>query len=273
MRIPLFARRGTLVASGLLGALAGLLVLHPITMAIYWFEFHPEIAGVSTALHFVLFRMRAGFSPSMIPMTVAFAVIGAILGTVFGAFTLILAQHRRAVDRLERELSRHLDVLLRAGESETLEFKASARWDHREGRISHAVQSATVKTIAGFLNHRGGTLLLGVHDDGSIAGLEADYSALYHKNRDGFERFVMGLVEDAIGADFCTLAHVVFHAVDGKDVCRVVLEASRRPAYVRDKDVTHFFVRTGNATREMDVEEALEHIARQTSEAPIGVAG
>ena len=48
------------------------------------------------------------------------------------------------------------------------------------------------------------------------------------------------------------------------DVCRVVIEASSRPAYVRDSDKTQFFVRTGNATMALDVDEAIEHIARQT---------
>ncbi|HLA90549.1 MAG TPA: ATP-binding protein [Gemmatimonadaceae bacterium] len=265
MRSPRVAHIGTFGISALLGALAGLFVLHPITMAIYWFEFHPEFAGISTALHFVLFRMRVGFSAAMLPMTSVFVAIGGLLGVGFGVCIRLLVQRQRALDSLERELARNIDALLRAGESETIEFKASARWDLREDRISHAVQAATLKTIGGFLNHRGGSLLLGVRDDGEIVGLERDYSTLRHKNRDGFEQLLMGFVEDALGADFCTLVHVVFQTLAGKEVCRVVIEASRRPAYVRENDTTHFFVRTGNATRELDVEEALEHIARQTS--------
>ncbi len=256
--------KGTLAVAGVLGIVLGLFVLHPLTMAIYWFEFHPEVTGISTVWYFVAHRMQRGFTVPMLPMTSVFAVIGAANGLAFGAVTAVVARRQRTLNRLERELGRDIHALLVAGESETLEFKATLRVDLRDNRINHVVERATVKTIAGFLNHRGGSLLLGVDDAGKVVGIEKDYATFRHKNRDGFELCLMGFVEDSLGADFCSLVHIVFQTVDGRDVCRVVIEASSRPAYVRDSDTTQFYLRTGNATMALDVDEAIEHIARQT---------
>ena len=43
------------------------------------------------------------------------------------------------------------------------------------------------KTIAAFMNSEGGTLFIGVDDDGNVIGLENDYLLLKKRNSDGFE--------------------------------------------------------------------------------------
>ena len=45
----------------------------------------------------------------------------------------------------------------------------------REGRSDEVIERTIVKTIAGFMNAHGGTLLIGVDDDGKAIGLEKDY--------------------------------------------------------------------------------------------------
>jgi type I restriction enzyme R subunit len=70
---------------------------------------------------------------------------------------------------------RNAEELSKRGESKTLEFKSTLRWNLKEDRqddkfVTHAV----LKTIAAFLNTDGGDLLIGVADDGSIVGIERD---------------------------------------------------------------------------------------------------
>ena len=70
---------------------------------------------------------------------------------------------------------RNAAELIKRGESKTLEFKSTLRWNLKENRqddkfITHAV----LKTVAAFLNTDGGDLLIGVADDGAIVGIEAD---------------------------------------------------------------------------------------------------
>lgn len=247
------------------GALAGMLLLHPLTMVVYWFEFHPEIGGVSSLWEFVVLRMRAGFAPRMWPMTATFALLGIVHALGIGWFTRSLAERQRMVDRLESELARSVASLIAAGEGETVEFKAAARWDLREGRTSRTVESAIVRAIAGFMNHRGGSLLIGVRDDGTPVGLRNDLSSLRRADRDGYQQFIIGLVEKQMGADACALLHVFFHVMGGEEVCRVVVEPARRAVYVRDEQGARYYLRTGNSTRELDAREAVAHITARSA--------
>ena len=66
---------------------------------------------------------------------------------------------------------RNAEELIKHGESKTLEFKATLRWNFNENRqddklITHAV----LKTIAAFLNTEGGDLLIGVATTGPSSG-------------------------------------------------------------------------------------------------------
>lgn len=244
-----------LAAHALLGALAGTLVLHPVTKAIYGEEWH----GVR---EFVA-RVALAFSPRMLPMGVAFAVLGAVIGLVFGGYHRLLAKQRRALGFLEAELGRTVPSLVAAGESEHVEFKASARWNIERGSVSRDLEEAIARTIAGFLNHTGGSLLIGVTDEGAVCGMDQDYRTLHDQNRDGFERFIVSLVRTRLGGEACTLAHVAFHQSGDRDICRVIVEPSDRPVYFHDGDTSRYFVRTGNSTRELDVREAMEHIGRR----------
>ena len=259
------AGRVVLLTSVVLGAIAGVLVLHPFTMAIYWFEFHPQAPSSPTVWHFIWARMRAILTSDMLPMNALFAAVGAGHAYVTTLAVTRGAARQRAVRALEGALSRDLRTLLEAGESETLEFKAAARWDMQSKRVNHAIEGAIVKAIAGFLNHRGGSLLVGVDDVGRPVGLAHDYATLRRQNRDGFEQFLMTLVEQAMGSHVGTMVHVAFARVGGQEVCRIVVEPSRRPIYLRQHGVAHYYVRIGNSTRELDVAAALEHIATRES--------
>jgi hypothetical protein len=252
---PKWDNWGGLAAHAILGAAAGMLLLHPLTKAIYAAQWHDGMTEFQ--------RIALAFSPRMLPMTGAFALLGAALGLVFAGYHRLLARQRRALGFLEAELERSVPSLLAAGESEHVEFKAAARWDVDRACVNREIESAIVRTIAGFLNHAGGSLLIGVTDDGRIAGLEADYRTLHDPDRDGFERFVMSLVRTRLGGHVCPLVHVAFHRAAGQDVCRVIVEPAAQPVYLVDHGTTHFVVRVGNSTRELDVREAMEHIERR----------
>ena len=67
---------------------------------------------------------------------------------------------------------RTVDELIENDEDFAVEFKSTARWDLREGKPNKAMEDAVVKTVAGFLNTDGGTLLIGVGADRAVVGLE-----------------------------------------------------------------------------------------------------
>lgn len=68
--------------------------------------------------------------------------------------------------------------MINEGEHERLEFKETLRWDAAAATPNKKLEDVVVKTLAGFANRVGGTLLIGVADDGTIRGLERDYNCL-----------------------------------------------------------------------------------------------
>ena len=167
---------------------------------------------------------------------------------------------------LEDQLdSGDLRALIARGESGTLEFKSSLRWDLRENRVNHALEAVVLKTLAGYMNSDGGMLLIGVADDATIVGLDHDYQTLKKKDRDGFEQFLMTAISTKMGTAACDLVRIDFHSLDDRDVCRIMVAPSRRAVYVRDGVNPKLYLRTGVMTRELNVEEAINYTSERRS--------
>ncbi|MGQ4647356.1 Eco57I restriction-modification methylase domain-containing protein [Lyngbya aestuarii] len=150
--------------------------------------------------------------------------------------------------------------LISQGESNQLEFKSSARWDMRENKKNKVIEQVILKTVAAFLNsHQGGTLLIGINDEGEILGLNHDYQTVQKKNRDGYELFLTNnLLLKELGKDLAPYIHITFHEIEAKDICRIILDPSPRPVYLKLKDSKSgqtkesLFIRTGNSTNQLD---------------------
>jgi hypothetical protein len=149
-------------------------------------------------------------------------------------------------------------ALLEQGESNTVEFKSTARWNLRDSKKDRTMEEVILKTVAAFLNTQGGTLLIGVADDSSIVGLEPDYQALKKSNRDGYELWLMNdLLLKEMGKAIAPYLTVTFHMIDEKDVCKIAIVPATQPVYVdiRDKSgqlCETFFIRTGNSTNKLE---------------------
>jgi serine/threonine protein kinase len=147
-----------------------------------------------------------------------------------------------------------VEILIANEESSSVEFKASLRTDVPGGTTNKELEKVVIKSVAGFLNGQGGTLIIGVADDGTILGLESDYSSSSNiVDRDGFERHLRGLLSKTWGKPIQAFVTVNFHEVEGRDICRVAVEPSDHPAYVKEEGRTKLFLRTGNATNELTI--------------------
>ena len=154
--------------------------------------------------------------------------------------------------------------LVAAGESQTLEFKSSARWNVRSGSPDKKLEHAITKTVCAFLNAEGGTLLIGVADDGHAIGLENDYRTLGSKaNRDGYELFLRQLLANSLSVQTAGVVKIRFESLDGDDVCVVSAAASGRPAFARplegSQGFSEFWVRIGNASRQLHGDDMVEY--------------
>jgi len=165
------------------------------------------------------------------------------------------------------------DLLGPDRESTTLEYKATLRTHTRDGTLHRPLESASLKTIAAFLNSRvGGTLLIGVADDGRVTGLAADYASLHedgHDDRDRFQQHLANIAARSLGAAAAANLTVQIHTVDGHDVCRVHVRPSGFPVDAtvtvdkqgRMQKVTAFYVRVANGTKALDDKEKAKYVA------------
>lgn len=155
--------------------------------------------------------------------------------------------------------------LIQQGEGSHIEFKSTARWNLRENKQDKAMEHEIVKTVAAFLNADGGTLLIGVDDDGEPLGLKNDYQTLRKQNNDGYMLFLNNdLLLREIGKDSGTLFQITFHQVSGQDVCRVVVQPSPKPVYVKVKDKSGkeeevFYLRSNNSSVKLSTKEAVDY--------------
>ena len=149
----------------------------------------------------------------------------------------------------------NLAKLLALEEHERLEFKASLRFDHKNGQSSRELEKAALKTIAAFLNTRGGHLIIGVNDKKETIGLEKDYGTLRRPDSDGFENHFTQVFNAMIGPEFRHLVKVWFMPLSDVEVCIVHAAPSARPVYLKFDDNEFFYVRTGNVTTPLKLSE------------------
>ncbi|MGI8682345.1 MAG: AlbA family DNA-binding domain-containing protein [Mycobacteriales bacterium] len=143
-----------------------------------------------------------------------------------------------------------------------VEFKSTARWDLKEDRPNKAMEDAVVKTVAGFLNTDGGTLLVGVGPHRHVVGLSYDYRRVQPPNGDGFVNWLTTHLTNALGhaAVMRTRARIAVH--EGHELCRLDVARSSRPVWARtSKEDRVFFVRMNNSTRALPQAELAAYIA------------
>jgi len=157
---------------------------------------------------------------------------------------------------------RQAEELLKQHESKTLEFKSTLRWNLREDRKDPTVVThAVLKTIAAFLNTDGGDLLIGVADDKTIIGIEADR----FDNEDKFLLHLSHVIGAALGDRSGTLVDAKMEAIQGKTVCLVICQRSPEPVFFKRKGIEEheegdFYVRSGPQTVKLDPENSEKYI-------------
>ena len=145
-----------------------------------------------------------------------------------------------APPHLQADLSEEaLRQLIEAGESAVVEFKSSLRWDVRAEVDNPALQKGVTRSIAAFLNTRGGRLLIGVADDGAVFGIEPDIASLEKMRlgaggHDGFLQALANVVSQHLGAQAAALMRTQIATLDGHQLCVVSVGRSPEPVYLHE---------------------------------------
>nr|MDQ3573612.1 ATP-binding protein [Actinomycetota bacterium] len=152
---------------------------------------------------------------------------------------------------------------LLASETRSVEFKQTARWNVKEQRKDKTMEDVIVKTVAGFLNGHGGTLLIGVTDSRAVVGLDEDYGLVKPPNADGYVGWLDTLLETSLGHGGAHRVQIRVEVIGGRDICRLDVPASSRPIWAKGKDGDVLYERRNNSTRAVPEHGIAEFLAER----------
>ena len=120
------------------------------------------------------------------------------------------------------------EALLAREETERREFKSSAFYSHADSNIPRKVifEASVLKSVAGFLNARGGFLFIGVDDNANPRGIEPDLD-MTHWNTEKCARHLTDRIGEELGPAAATSTHISIDTVKGLEIC--VVEVDRSP--------------------------------------------
>jgi hypothetical protein len=156
----------------------------------------------------------------------------------------------------ENSSSINIAELIASGEGGDIEFKSTLRTNLHTAQVDEKIQLSALKTIVGFLNGKGGTLLIGVADSGEVLGLQADGFT----NEDKMGLHLVSLIRDRIGEVFLPYVHQHFDDMDEQRVLAIRCEKGPKPAYLKDGQIHRFYVRGGNSTAELSGSSIIEYV-------------
>lgn len=183
------------------------------------------------------------------------------VGTSIGLSFLVASVYALA----RRDAAIDVAALVAAGESDRVEFKETARWNVRDEKKDARMEQVVAKTVAAFLNSAGGTLVIGVDDAGRAVGLDRDFSTLRTPDADRFELWLRDLLATSFGKNAAALPKIRFADLDGVTVCAVRCPRAAEPVFLTQGGSTELWVRVGNSTRALGVDEAVSYVARRFS--------
>ena len=121
------------------------------------------------------------------------------------------------VNRLEMisDAERILQIVNRRGkETKTVELKETFQLDVKKKTIEKYIETSSLKVICSFLNTEGGTLLIGLSDDGELKGMNHEIKK-HHKDKfDVFKLTFAQKLDKRIGKEFLDLIDFEFIAIN-----------------------------------------------------------
>lgn len=148
------------------------------------------------------------------------------------------------------------------GESLRVELKSSMLYDHKrnDGTANAELKRVLLKEIVAFMNAEGGTIYVGVSDDGTLLGIERDMRLL--GKRAGWDKWSQALTNavKTLGAAAARNVSSGPVKIDGKTIARIEVRRGTSPAYLDPAGKGEFVVRNDTASILLSTKEAAEYI-------------
>ena len=207
----------------------------------------------SKVMHTIMIPEVEVLMESMGAMMIGSAIIGILFvkyrdSKIFKYTVNDFLENNSSVFGFEEREKLDIYGLIAGGESDKLEFKSTVRTNLATGEVDKRMEKAVLKTIVAFLNTDGGTLLIGVSDDGEICGVDLDS----FESLDKMNLHMTNMIASAIGNGF--IPYINFKSIefeDGKYVIRVKCTPADKAVFLREGKNEQFYVRSGPSSVEL----------------------
>jgi len=116
--------------------------------------------------------------------------------------------------------------------------------------LVEALEKEILKTVAAFMNSHGGTLVIGVDDNGSVCGIEGDFETFRdRKSWDGYSQHLVNIICEHIGAEFMSFIDWARIFYKEKTIAKLTVKKSSWPVYLEYPGVQEFYIRGANTTQ------------------------
>lgn len=146
------------------------------------------------------------------------------------------------------------------GEGMQVEFKSTLRVNLHTGDKDSRMEHAVLKTIAAFLNSKeGGTLFIGVNDEGDIVGLDADQ----FPNDDKLLLHLDNLIKKGLGQSVYVCLKIECGEIDGGRMLAIECKPSEKPVFLKNGESEEFYIRAGASSPALPQSHAHEYIQQR----------
>ena len=247
-----------------------------IFIAVFSFCFSVSLGAIWEVFRYflaVFFGMGVGtFSINYTAWGLIFTMIGAFIASTSGYLYInnnknnslhkLAAAIMRKNPRLFSDFENSADYirdLIKKGENEALEFKSTLRTNLHTKKIDKKMEHAVMKSITSFLNTDGGTLLVGVLDDGNVSGVEVDSFS----DTDNFYRHFTNLVKDHIGPEYLPYIKSNVVPIEDKTILKVDCSSSDKEVFLKSDNLEEFYIRAGASSVRLEGSKLIDYVGKK----------
>jgi len=146
--------------------------------------------------------------------------------------------------------------IIGGGEGSMIEFKSTLRFNLLANKNDKEITYAVLKTVSAFLNSDGGTLFIGISDEGKIVGIEKD-------NFDSSDKFLVHLynhLKSSFGQIIASSIKTKIHKLEEGTICEVNCPKSLEPVYLKFDYKEDFYIRSGPTSEKLQLSMVHKYI-------------
>jgi len=150
-----------------------------------------------------------------------------------------------------------------SGESLKVEFKPCLLYNFKTESPGIGIKYINAKVICAFLNSEGGSLVIGMMDNGKPQGLNYDYNVLQKDKgaKDAFQLEFSSLINYFFPPFVNQYIETSFIEIEEMELFLVRVKKSlHSPVFLKGRDGKEFFIRIGPSNKQLDIQECTEYV-------------